>query len=88
MSRLLMLLLMAHSALLAAGSSELLVAIRNGDHSTAQKLLRAGEHVNTVDSDGTTALMHAVIESDTKMMRLLIDGGANVNAKTRSIPRR
>src|SRR2546425_10169831 len=25
--------------------------------------------------------MHAVIESDTKMMRLLIDGGANVNAK-------
>ena len=81
MSRLLVLLLMAHSALLAAGSPELLVAIRNGDHSTAQKLLRAGADVNTVDSDGTTALMHAVIESDTKMMRLLIDGGANVNAK-------
>ena len=59
MSRLLVLLLMAHSALLAAGSPALLVAIRNGDHSTAQKLLRAGAHVNTVDSDGTTALMHA-----------------------------
>src|SRR2546425_3425944 len=28
--------------------------------------------------------MHAVIESDTKMMRLLIDGGANVNAKNAS----
>ena len=81
MSRLLVLLLMAHSALLAAGSPELLVAIRNGDHSRAQKLLRAGAGVNTVDSDGTTALMHAVIESDVKMMKLLMDHGANVNAK-------
>src|SRR5712692_5567567 len=59
--------------LFAAGSPDLLVAIRNGDFPQAQKLLRAGTDVNTVDSDGTTALMHSVIESDVKMMKLLID---------------
>ena len=81
MRRSLMLAFMAGSALFAAGSPELLVAIRNGDAAAVQKLLRAGADVNTADSDGTTALMHAVIESDVKMMKLLIDSGANVNAK-------
>ena len=81
MSRLLLLLLMAHPVLFAAGSPDLLVAIRNGDYSRAQKLIRAEADVNAVDSDGTTALMHSVIESDVKMMKLLIDSRANVNAK-------
>ena len=79
---LLVMFLFAGDALsFAAGSSDLLVAIRNGDYSLAQKLLRAGADVNTRDSDGTTALMHSVIESDVKMMKLLIERGANVNAK-------
>src|SRR5438876_4881948 len=64
-----------------ANPPELLVAIRNGDHPRVEKLLRAGADVNTADSDGTTALMHSVIESDTKMMKLLIDHRANVQAK-------
>jgi ankyrin repeat protein len=86
MRRLFMVLLVftAHAVLFAAGSSDLLVAIRNGDHSRVQKLLGAGADVNAVDSDGTTALMHSVIESDVKMMKLLIDNGANVNAKNAS----
>src|SRR2546421_468038 len=67
--------------LFSAASPDLLVAIRNGDHSQVQKLLTAGADVNTADSDGTTALMHAVIESDVKMMKLLVDQNANVNAK-------
>jgi ankyrin repeat protein len=74
-------LVLPGSGLVAAGSPELLSAIRNGDHARAQKLLAAGADVNTVDTDGTTALMHAVIESDVKMMKLLIDRGANVNTK-------
>src|SRR5215471_12195846 len=74
-------LVLPGSGLVAAGSSELLSAIRNGDHGRAQKLLAVGADVNTADSDGTTALMHAVIESDAKMMKLLMDRGANVNAK-------
>jgi ankyrin repeat protein len=83
MSRLvlLMLLVAARTVLFGAGSTDLLVAIRNGDHQQVQKLLRAGADVNTVDDQGTTALMHSVIESDVKMMKLLIDGGASVNAK-------
>src|SRR5262245_47178535 len=74
-------LLVCNSVAFAAGSPELLVAIRNGDHAQVQKLLRGGADVNTADSDGTTALMHSVIESDVKMMKLLIDGHADVNAK-------
>ena len=67
--------------LFAAGSPDLLVAIRNGDHAQVRKLIGASADVNTVDKDGTTALMHSVIESDVKMMKLLIDKGANVNMK-------
>jgi ankyrin repeat protein len=65
----------------AAGPSDLLVAIRSGDHPRVQKLLGSGADVNATDTEGTTALMHAVIESDVKMMKLLMDRGANVNAK-------
>src|SRR5882672_6266169 len=81
MSRLVVFLFLANAVQFGAASPSLLVAIRNGDHSLTEKLLRAGADVNIVDSDGTTALMHSVIESDVKMMRLLIDRGANVNAK-------
>lgn len=81
MIRPLLLLFIAASALPAAGTPELLTAIRNSDYAQVAKLLRAGAAVNSTDSDGTTALMHSVVESDVKMMKLLIDGGANVNAK-------
>jgi ankyrin repeat protein len=67
--------------LLGAGSSDLLIAVRNGEHSRVEKLLSQGADVNTADSEGTTALMHSVIESDVKMMKLLIDHRADVNAK-------
>src|SRR5947208_8875578 len=81
MSRLLVFLFLANAVQFGAASPSLLVAIRNGDYSLTQTLLRAGADVNTSDSDGTTALMHSVIESDVKMMQLLMDSGANVNAK-------
>jgi ankyrin repeat protein len=69
------------TAVWAAGSPDLLVAIRKGDHVQVQKLIAGGADVNTADEGGTTALMHSVLESDLKMMKLLIDSGANVNAK-------
>ncbi|PYS47666.1 MAG: hypothetical protein DMG13_27300 [Acidobacteria bacterium] len=77
----LLMLFASNSILFAAGSPDLLVATRNGDHTQVRKLIEAGADVNTVDKDGTTALMHSVIESDVKMMKLLIDKGANVNMK-------
>jgi ankyrin repeat protein len=86
MRRVLIVLLVfaVNAVLFAAGSPDLLIAIRNGDHSRVQKLLEARADVNTVDNDATTALMHSVIESDVKMMKLLIDRGAKVNAKNAS----
>ena len=76
-----LMLFASNSILFAAGSPDLLVATRNGDHTQVRKLIEAGADVNTVDKDGTTALMHSVIESDVKMMKLLFDKGANVNMK-------
>jgi len=81
MTRLLMCLSIAGPLLLAGASSDLFIAIRNGDHAQVDKILGAGADVNAVDADGTTALMHAVVESDVKMLKLLVDRGANVNAK-------
>jgi ankyrin repeat protein len=82
MTRLLVLFVTLVSGASAFGApADLLVAIRNGDHAQVQKLLRAGADVNTADSEGTTALMHAVVEADVRMMKLLIDNHANVNAK-------
>ena len=49
---LLMLMFAANTALVAAGSPQLLVAIRTGDPSQVQKLLAGGADVNTADGDG------------------------------------
>jgi ankyrin repeat protein len=80
-SVLLIFLFAGDTVLFAAGSPDLLVAIRNGDHVQVQKLLGTGADVNTVDNDGTTALMHSVLESEVKMMKLLIGHGANIKKK-------
>src|SRR5712691_4380953 len=76
-----LILFVSNAVLFAAGSPDLLMAIRNGNQAQVRKLIEAGADVNTADNDGTTALMHSVIESDVKMMKLLIDKGANVNMK-------
>jgi ankyrin repeat protein len=81
MRRLVIVFFMAIATLFGADSLDLLTAIRAGDYARVQKLLRAGADVNTRDVDGTTALMHSVIESDVTMMKLLLDSGAEVNSK-------
>src|SRR5215475_1877746 len=68
MSRAVLLFFRAATTLLAADSRDLLFAIRDGDRVHVQKLLRAGADVNTRDAEGTTALMHSVIESDANVM--------------------
>ena len=80
MSRFLVLLLLATVALSGADQPPLLVAVRSGDHAAVQKLLGSGADPDSADGDGTTALMHATIESDVRMMTLLLDSGASVNA--------
>src|SRR5947207_6498821 len=82
MRRFVVLMLFASNTILfAAGSADLLTAIRNGGYAQVRKLIESCADVNTADKDGTTALMHSVIESDVRMMKLLIDKGANINMK-------
>src|SRR5437667_64398 len=76
-----LMLFLSNTILFAAGSADLLTAIRNGDYAQVRKFIDSGADVNTADKDGTTALMHSVIESDVRMMKLLIDKGANINMK-------
>src|SRR3989454_7081121 len=76
-----MILFASNTMLFAAGPPDLLVAIRNGDHSQVRKLIEAGGGVNTVDTDGTTAVMHSVIESDVDMIELLIEKGGKGKLK-------
>jgi ankyrin repeat protein len=45
-------------------------------------LLRKGADVNEQDRDGHTALMFAVINIHTDIVRALLDYGADVNART------
>ena len=68
----------------ASGTPELLSQIHNGNHGDVGKLLHGGADANTTDEDGTTALMHAVIESDVSMVKLLVDAGASVNAANKA----
>jgi len=50
-----LILFASNTILFAAGSADLAVAIRNGDHAQVRKLIEAGADVNTLDKDGTTA---------------------------------
>jgi ankyrin repeat protein len=80
MCRTWIILLLAGTMLFSQTSRDLLAAIREGNHAQVRSLLRGGADVNAVDADGTTPLMHSVIESDVDMMKLLIDSGAKVNS--------
>lgn len=73
-------LLLAGSFAIADSAAELFTAIRIGDHVRAKKLLASAANANVADATGTTALMHAVLESDVAMMTLLLDAGAKANA--------
>src|SRR5271168_2714246 len=80
MVRALIVLISAAATILAADGPDLLNEIHGGNYAQVRKLLKSGVDVNSADSDGTSALMHAVIESDPAMVKLLIEAGASVNA--------
>jgi ankyrin repeat protein len=67
------------SAALAA-SSELLEALRGGDHRSVARLVATGADVNAADENGATPLMYAAAFSTLADLRLLADHQANVNA--------
>src|SRR5690242_3053278 len=63
----------------APSGSELLAALRLGNITEAQHLIKHGAPVNAVDDAGSSALMYAAIYSDLATMRLLLAKGADPN---------
>jgi len=64
------------------GNSALILAARMpGNSGTVKLLLARGAEVNATNGFGATALMAAVAAEDPQSVRLLLDQGANVNAR-------
>ena len=68
-------------------NSALFRAIRNNDTYRVQRLIRFGANVNTVDRNGQTPLIYAVLNAmqhqNIDISRLLIEEGADVDAVDR-----
>ncbi len=83
--KLLPLLVLIAGILGAADSPDrLFSAIREGKHALAGRLIEEGADINAANPAGVTPLLHAVLTSDSKMVRLLIAKGANVKAQGES----
>ncbi len=48
---------------------------------TVQKAITDGADVNVKDDEGNSALHYAAVDAQEKTVKILIDNGANVNAK-------
>ena len=66
-----------------ADDGELLDATSRGDVAAVRSLLAEGADPNVAQGDGLTALHVAAQEGNLEIARLLLDAGANVEAKTR-----
>lgn len=73
---------LAASSKLAADdpkANALFAAIRAGDRKAVAKRVDDKSLVKKLDKHGSTSAMHAALYSDADMLRLLIDGGSDVN---------
>jgi len=60
---------------------QLFEAIKNNNFVAVQSLVKSGVNINSVDKNEATALMWSVYRSDLKMVRYLIEHGANPKLK-------
>ncbi len=65
-------------------AQEIISAVEAGDIAAVRRLLDSGQPVDARDPDGRTALTHAVLRSDTRMVSVLIARGANPRAADKS----
>jgi ankyrin repeat protein len=62
----------------------ILDAVRNGDASAVKKMLRADKSLaSTSDASDSTVLMHAAMLGESEIVKLLLDAGADPNAKNK-----
>ena len=59
-------------------------AAASGDMARVRELLAGGASLDSVDEDGTTALMAAAFAGETAIVRLLLDQGADTNLQDES----
>jgi ankyrin repeat protein len=65
-----------------AGTGPVIIkAAGSGDIHTVKKLHAEGRNISEADSDGTTALMHAIWSKKLDVAKYLIESGANIKAK-------
>ncbi len=65
-------------------SQALNTAIRDGDQKQVKSLLAKGANINAQDADGTTPLMHAVVNAEADCVKLLLDKGADPNLSNKA----
>lgn len=61
--------------------SPLICAAKDNNTKIVEVLLKHGADSNSIDIDGTTALMSAVRQRNSAMMKMLIKSGADINAQ-------
>ena len=61
-------------------SATVATAARNADVDEVRKMIAAGSDVNTLEADGTSALLWAAYQSSPELVTLLLDAGADPNA--------
>jgi len=66
------------------GLTPLMISCKYGFIDIVQMLLEKDANVNILDIDKTSALMYASLNKQSKMVKLLIDAHADVNAETNS----
>jgi ankyrin repeat protein len=71
--------IVAPSAQTDPSRDALFAAIRSGSVAEVERLLEAGASPDTVDADGTPALMAATLFNGTDLVKLLLDRGADPN---------